>query len=135
MFLHNQCSTNGHKQSYSNFKGYSRRWYSKYTYHYRFNRTDLQVDAGSSIIFDVATAATDDAMVINLATGATAGIAGTISFNAQPGGTRAHRLLAQDAMAITVNSGGIIKAMGLTGNPFGNSLPLNTVVLQCRIGL
>ncbi|MEO6490442.1 MAG: hypothetical protein ABIO04_10915, partial [Ferruginibacter sp.] len=92
--------------------------------------TDLQVAAGSSILFDVSTAAAGDAMCINLATGATADIAGIISFNSQPGGGKAHRLLADDPLAITVSSGGVIKAMDLSGNPFGTSLPANTVVFN-----
>ena len=92
--------------------------------------TDLQVDAGSSLNLDVTITAAGDAMVINLGAGATANISGTVSFNATPGGTKAHRLQAADAMAITVNSGGLIKAMGLSGNPFGSTLPLNTVVFN-----
>ena len=92
--------------------------------------TDLQVDAGSSLVFDVSSAAAGDAMEISLATGATAGISGSIFFNSTPGVTKSHRLLAADAMAITVNSGGLVKAMALLGNPFGTSLPANTVVFN-----
>ena len=92
--------------------------------------TDLQVDAGSTLIFDVSSAAANDAMVINLGAGATASISGTISFNSQFGGTKTHQLLATDALAITVNSGAVIKAMNLSGNPFGISLPQNTVVFN-----
>ncbi len=92
--------------------------------------TDLQVDAGSAILFDVSSNAAGDAMVINVATGATAVIAGTISFNSQFGGIRSHRLLADDPGGIAVNSGGLIKAMNLNGNPFGSSMPLNTVVFN-----
>lgn len=92
--------------------------------------TDLQVDAGSSLIFDVSSPAAGDAIEVSLGAGATAGISGSISFNSTPGGTRSHRLLAADAMAITVNSGGLIKAMALLGNPFGSSLPANTVVFN-----
>ena len=92
--------------------------------------TDLQVDAGSSLILDVATSSAGDAMLISLGAGATASISGTISFKSTPGGTRPHRLLANDANAITVNSGGIIKAIDLTGNPFGSTLPQHTVVFN-----
>jgi len=92
--------------------------------------TDLQVDAGSSLLLDVSTATAGDAMVISLATGATASVSGNISFRSTPGTLPTHRLLAADAMAITVNNGGTIKAMALSGNPFGSSLPQNTVVFN-----
>ena len=92
--------------------------------------TGLQVDAGSTLIFDVSSPAAGDAIVINLGAGATASISGTISFNSQFGGTKTHQLLATDALAITVNNGGLIKAMNLSGNPFGSSLPQNTVVFN-----
>lgn len=92
--------------------------------------TDLQIDAGSSLIFDVSSAAVGDGMVIDLASGTTALISGVISFYSQTGGTKSHRLLATDAMAITVSNTGVIKAMNLLGNPFGTSLPQNTVVFN-----
>ncbi len=92
--------------------------------------TDLLVDAGSFLNFDVNTAAAGDALVINLGSGATGSISGTLSFNSTPGGTKPHRLLAADALAITVNSGGLIKAVNLSGNPFGTTLPQNTVVFN-----
>ncbi len=92
--------------------------------------TDLQVDAGSTLNFDVSSAAAGDAMVINLGAGATGSVSGTISFNSTPGGTKSHRLQAADAMAITISNTGLIKAMNLLGNPFGSSLPLNTVVFN-----
>lgn len=91
---------------------------------------DLQVDAGSSLMLDVSTAAATDALVFDLATGTTASISGILSFNATPGGTRSHRLLAADAGAITVTGTGVIKAQGLSGNPFGNSLPQQTVIFN-----
>lgn len=92
--------------------------------------TDLQVDAGSSLVFDVSTASLTDAIQVSLSTGATASIAGTVSFSATPGGGRPHRLLAADAAAITVTGTGMVKAMALSGNPFGNSLPQQTVVFN-----
>jgi len=92
--------------------------------------TDLQVDAGSSIIMDVSSGAAGDAMVIDVGPGATGSISGTVSFNATPGGTRPHRLLAEDAGGITFNNGGLVKAMALTGNAFGSSLPVNTILFN-----
>lgn len=92
--------------------------------------TDLQVDAGSSLVLDVSSNASGDAMIIDVAPGATGSISGTVVFNSQAGGTRPHRLLAEDPMAITVNNGGVIKAMALTGNPFGSSMPANTIVFN-----
>ena len=92
--------------------------------------TDLQVDAGSTLSLDVESTAAGDGMVINLSTGATGVVAGTINFQSTPGGTKQHRLQAADALAIAVNNGGKIRAVDLSGNPFGSSLPQNTVVFN-----
>ena len=92
--------------------------------------TDLQVDAGSTLSFDVETAAAGDGMVMNLSAGATGLVTGTINFQSTPGGTPSHRLEATDALAISVNSGGNIRALALSGNPFGSSGTQNTVVFN-----
>lgn len=91
---------------------------------------DFQVDAGSTVSLDVESTAAGDGVVINLSTGATGVIAGTINFQSTPGGTKQHRLQAADALAISVNSGGKIRSVALSGNPFGSSLPQHTVVFN-----
>ncbi len=92
--------------------------------------TDLQVDAGSTLSFDVETAAAGEGMVINLSAGVTGLITGTINFQSTPGSTPLHRLEAADALAISVNSGGNIRALALSGNPFGSSGTQHTVVFN-----
>lgn len=92
--------------------------------------TDFSVAAGSSFTFDVAASnATADAVSVSLITGATADISGSVIFRNSNSGTagRPHSLLAADASAITVNSGALIKAQDLTGDPFGGTGTANVV--------
>ncbi len=88
--------------------------------------TDFQVASGSSLVMDA-----DTGMVINLLTGATAAIGGTVTFiNTANGSPRSHRLQAADAGAIVFQSGAVFTAADLSGNPFGGTGQANTVLFQ-----
>ena len=91
---------------------------------------DLVITAGSSLILNAASSDnTNDGVEINLLTGTTGNIAGTLTFqntNVSAAG-RPHRLLAEDANAITVATGGIVNAVRLSGSPFGTGGTANVV--------
>jgi hypothetical protein len=92
--------------------------------------TDLKIDAGASLTLDVNGNA-QDAMTISLAAGTTGNISGNFVFGDPAGtGANAHRLLASDANAIVVASGGVIKAARLDGNAFGNGGTPNVIVFN-----
>ncbi len=80
--------------------------------------TDLFVDAGSSLNLNTASALT-----LNLVTGATASISGSMSFTGA-----AHRLTSPNAAGITFNNGSVFTAgTGFIGNAFG-AATANSVV-------
>lgn len=92
---------------------------------------DLFVESGSTLSLDVSTTSASDALILNLASGATALISGTLNFqNTQTGSGSPHRLLGLTSNAVTVGSGGVIRAVNLAGNPFGSSGNTNIVLFQ-----
>lgn len=95
--------------------------------------TDFQVTSGSTFNFDVATSNNSaDGLTISLATGTTAQISGNLNFQNTNSGTagRPHSLIAADSAAIYISSTGVVKAIDLTGNPFGSSGKSNVVILD-----
>ncbi len=92
---------------------------------------DFVVQAGSTFNFDVLSTTGANALVVSLLTGTKGDISGTVNFaNTFSGTQRAHQLLAIDASAIVVKSGGLIRADNLSGNPFDNAGNPNVVIFQ-----
>ncbi len=84
---------------------------------------DLIVEGASALNFNG-----PNALTVNLASGATAALAGSITFSSSS--TTAHRLMASDAGAIIFSDGSVFTAgSGLTGNPFGTT-NLNSVIFE-----
>src|SRR5205085_5099659 len=81
--------------------------------------TDLSVASGSQLNINVAT----NTLTINVATGATGSISGSMSFT-----NAAHKLTAVDASAVTFNNGATFTAgTGFSSNPFGTT-NLNSII-------
>ncbi len=81
--------------------------------------TDLDVPSGSALNINGA-----NSLFILLDTGATGSIFGNMTFS-----NAAHRLFANDASAITFNSGATLtQGTGCSGNIFGNIGPVNIIV-------
>ena len=89
--------------------------------------TDLIVESGSKLIIN-----SDVAMGINLLSGATGSIDGTVRFENTTNSnvSREHRLTVTDASALQFNSGSYMEISSMTGNVFGNSGTSNTVVFN-----
>ncbi|MCC6599889.1 MAG: hypothetical protein IT223_04360, partial [Crocinitomicaceae bacterium] len=94
--------------------------------------TDLSVDAGSSLTFDVSsTNNPTDGVVVNVAAGATAVIAGNVTFfNGVSGAARPHGLFIADSNGAIVSSSGVITAIDLSGSPFGSTGSANVITFQ-----
>nr|WP_277881362.1 choice-of-anchor D domain-containing protein [Hymenobacter cyanobacteriorum] len=85
---------------------------------------DLQIEAGSRLtVFNPSTSTTATGLTLQLGTGATTRVAGTLVFNATTlgaSGTGAHRLLGSGAGSIDFVSGSsFIAGLNFSGNPFG----------------
>ncbi len=92
---------------------------------------DLVIANGSSLTLDVASSDPSDAVILQLSAGATASVSGALTFkNSVTGDASPHRLLGTTSSSITINSGGIIKAEDLVGNPFGSAGTTNVVVFN-----
>jgi phage baseplate assembly protein gpV len=92
---------------------------------------DFVVQSGSTFNFDIASNLGTNSMVVSLLTGTTGDISGVVDFvNTFNATSRTHQLLVADANAITVKSGGVVRATKLSGNPFGTALPANVIAFQ-----
>jgi hypothetical protein len=92
---------------------------------------DFVVQSGSTFNFDIASNTGTNSMVVSLLTGATGDISGVVDFvNTFNATSRTHQLLAADANAIIVKSGGVVRATKLTGNPFDNFGAANVLIFQ-----
>lgn len=89
--------------------------------------TDLGIAAGSNLIIDG-----NIDLAISLLAGATADVAGTLTFNntTPPGSPRGHRLLAADAGAVVFQTGSVFNATKLSGSAFGDAGTANVATFK-----